>query len=88
MRFHAVESHGMEWGYSTSKLWHHASVPQRRRQMKTPVPKATDSIPPAESVRAIISERLAEVQLLRGLLKLAERKERLQPGRRRKVARA
>jgi hypothetical protein len=48
--------------------------------VKQPTQNLVESIPPANAVRASLSEALLRVQLLRDLLKLAERKERQAAG--------
>jgi hypothetical protein len=45
-------------------------------QVKTQANSPVDTIPPADEVRASLFAALRQVQLLRGLLQLAERKER------------
>jgi hypothetical protein len=56
-------------------------------QVKELTQNPVESIPPADAVRASLCAALHHVQLLRGLLKLAERKERqAKPSRREKEA--
>jgi hypothetical protein len=50
--------------------------------VKQPTHNPIESIPPANAVRASLSAALHHVQLLRGLLRVAERKERQENGSR------